>query len=163
LKTYQWKPKEDKMPRFCASCGSSVAEGALACASCGATVGKSIGGGAAAAPATATTGLTESLAGALAYVTFLPAIFFLLMDPYNKNRFVRFHSFQSIFLNVAWFVLWLAVSVVRSVPLIGWAAYLFLPLLGLALWIVLIFKAYQGQTFKLPVIGDLAEKQANNA
>jgi uncharacterized membrane protein len=149
------------MPRLCASCGSSVAEGALACASCGATVGQSIGGGAAAAPAT--TGLTESLAGALAYVTFLPAIFFLLMDPYNKNRFVRFHSFQSIFLNVAWFVLWLAVSVVRSVPLIGWAAYLFLPLFGLVLWIVLIFRAYQGQTFKLPVIGDLAEKQANNA
>jgi uncharacterized membrane protein len=149
------------MPRFCASCGSSVAEGALACASCGATVGQSIGGGAAAAPAT--TGLTESLAGALAYVTFLPAIFFLLMDPYNKNRFVRFHSFQCIFLNIAWIVLWLALSVVRSVPLISWAGFLLLPLIGFILWLVLIFKAYQGQTFKLPVIGDLAEKQANNS
>jgi uncharacterized membrane protein len=149
------------MPRFCASCGSSVAEGALACASCGATVGQSVVAGAAAAPAT--TGLTESLAGALAYVTFLPAIFFLLMDPYNKNRFIRFHSFQCIFLNIAWFVLWYAVSVLRSVPLLGSAAFFFLPFLGFILWIVLIFKAYQGQTFKLPVIGDLAEKQANNA
>jgi uncharacterized membrane protein len=113
--------------------------------------------------ATVTTGLTDNLAGALAYVTILPAIGFLLLVPYNKNRFVRFHSFQCIFLNIAWIVLWLALSVVRSVPLIGWAGFLLLPLIGFILWLVLIFKAYQGQTFKLPVIGDLAEKYANNA
>src|SRR5208282_1877648 len=57
-KMYQFKPGGNKMPRFCASCGSLVAEGALACTSCGATVGQSVGGGA--APATATTGLTEN-------------------------------------------------------------------------------------------------------
>jgi uncharacterized membrane protein len=151
------------MLRFCASCGSPVAEGALACASCGATVGQSVGGGAAAAPPTASTGLTESLAGALAYATILPAIFFLLLEPYNKNRFVRFHSFQCIFLNVAWFVLWFALTVLGSV--LGWASLLILPLglAGIGLWIVLVIKAYQGSIFKLPVIGDLAEKQANNA
>lgn len=151
------------MPRFCASCGSSVAEGALACASCGATVGQSVRGGAAAAPATATTGLTESLAGALAYVTILPAIFFLVFEPYNKNRFVRFHSFQCIFLNVAWFVLWFALSLLGSA--LGWASLLILPLglTGIGLWIILIFQAYRGRVFKLPIIGNLAEKQANNA
>jgi uncharacterized membrane protein len=119
--------------------------------------------GAAAAPPTTTTGLTESLAGALAYVTFLPAIFFLLMNPYNKNRFVRFHSFQSIFLNVAWFVLWFALNLLGSA--LGLVSLLFLPLglAGLGLWVVLVLKAYQGLIFKLPVIGDLAEKQANNA
>jgi uncharacterized membrane protein len=147
------------MQRFCPSCGLPLPEGSSACTSCGVTVAPSVGPGA----ATITTGLTDNLAGALAYVTILPAIGFLLLEPYNKNRFVRFHSFQCIFLNIGWIILWLAVSVVRSVPFIGWAAYLFLPLLGLALWIVLIIKAYQGQTFKLPVIGDLAEKQANNA
>jgi hypothetical protein len=87
------------MPRFCASCGSLVAEGAPACASCGATAGQSVAGGA--APVTATTGLTENLAGALAYVTFLPAIWFLVFEPFNKNPFVRFHAFQCIFLSAA--------------------------------------------------------------
>jgi hypothetical protein len=44
----------------------------------------------------------------------LPAIFFLLLEPYNKNRFVRFHSFQCIFLNVAWFVLWFVLTLLGS-------------------------------------------------
>ena len=149
------------MPRFCASCGSLLAEGALACASCGATAGQSVGGGA--APATATTGLTESLAGALAYVTFLPALFFLVFEPYNKNPFVRFHSFQCIFLTGAWIVLWFALTLLGSA--VFWASLLILPLglAGIGLWIVLILKAYQGRIFKIPVIGDLAEKRANNA
>jgi|SRR5271156_403627 len=150
------------MPRFCASCGSLVAEGALACASCGATVGQSIAGGT--ASATATTGLTENLAGALAYVTFLPAVGFLLFEPFNKTPFVRFHAFQCIFLSAALLVLNFV-----SIPLsfaLGFVGFLIFPLLGLAvigLWIVLIFKAYQGRIFKLPVIGDLAEQRANNA
>jgi uncharacterized membrane protein len=149
------------MPRFCASCGSLVAEGALACAACGTTVGRPVGGGA--APASATTGLTESLAGALAYFTFLPAVFFLVFEPYNKNPFVRFHSFQCIFLTVAGFVLWFALTLF-SFALV-WASLLILPigLAGIGLWIVLILKAYQGRIFKVPVIGDLAEKRANNA
>jgi uncharacterized membrane protein len=161
LITYQWKAGEDKMPRFCASCGSLLAEGALACASCGTIVGQSVGEGA--APATVTTGFPESLAGALAYVTFLPALFFLVFEPYNKNPFVRFHSFQCIFLNVAWIVLWFALVLLGSA--VFWASLLILPLglAGIGLWIVLILKAYQGRIFKVPVIGDLAEKRANNA
>jgi uncharacterized membrane protein len=161
-KTYHFKPGGNKMPRFCASCGSLVAEGALACTSCGATVGPSVGGGA--APATATTGLTENLAGALAYVTFLPAVAFLLLEPFNKNPFVRFHAFQSIFLTVALFVLNFASMLLGSA--LGMAGLAVLPLLWLAtlgLWIVLIYKAYQGRIFKLPVIGDLAEQRAHNA
>jgi uncharacterized membrane protein len=149
------------MPRFCPSCGLLVADGALACASCGATVGQSGAGGT--APATATTGLTENLAGAFAYVTFLPAVWFLVFQPFNKNPFVRFHAFQCIFLTVAWFVVSFASALLSSA--FGWAGVLILPLVGLAafgLWIVVIFKAYQGRTFKLPIIGDLAEQRANN-
>jgi uncharacterized membrane protein len=147
------------MQRFCPSCGLPLPEGSSACTSCRVTVAPFAGPG----TATVTTGLTDNLAGALAYVTILPAIGFLLLVPYNKNRFVRFHSFQCIFLNIAWLVLWFGLSVV---PLLGWVGFLLLPLLGfigLILGIVLIIKAYQGQTFKLPVIGDLAEKYANNA
>jgi len=150
------------MPHFCPSCGSLVAEGALACASCGATVGQSVGGGA--VPATATTGLTENLAGALAYVTFLPALGFLFLEPFNKNPFVRFHAFQSLFLTGILFVGNFAPMLLGSV--LGMAGLVILPLLWLAtfgLWVVLVFRAYQGRIFKLPVIGDLAEQLANNA
>jgi len=150
------------MPRFCASCGSLVAEGALACASCGATVGQSVAGGA--APATVTTGLTENLAGAFAYVTFVPAVCFLLLEPFNKNPFVRFHAYQCIFLSLVLFVVPFALGLL--IPVFGWAGVFILPLVGLAaigLWIVLIFKAFQGRTFKLPVIGNLAERRASNA
>jgi uncharacterized membrane protein len=127
-----------------------------------ATVGQSVGGGA--APAAATTGVTENLAGAFAYVTFLPAVWFLLFEPFNKNPFVRFHAFQSIFLTVALFVVSFASALLSSA--FGWTGIVISPLVGLAaigLWIFLIFKAFQGRAFKLPIIGDLAEQRANNA
>jgi len=99
----------------------------------------------------------------LAYITFIPAIIFLVMEPYNKSRFIRFHAFQSIFLAVAMIAISVALSIVSFIPVIG---LILLPLhlliwLGLfALWIVLLLKANQGQMWKLPVIGDMAEKQA---
>ena len=109
-------------------------------------------------------GLTENVASALAYVTIIPAVLFLVIEPYNKNRFVRFHSFQSIFFHVAWIILWIALGIFGHLPFLGWASLLLWPLIGLAgfvIWLILVFKAYQGKTFKLPVIGDMAEKQAN--
>jgi uncharacterized membrane protein len=117
-----------------------------------------------AAPSASAGGMTDNVAGMLAYVTIIPAIIFLVMAPYNKSRFVRFHSFQSIFFCVAWIVLWIALSIVGMIPVLGWLTLLIWPLLGLGgliLWIILLLKANQGQMFKLPVIGDLAEKQAS--
>ncbi len=111
-------------------------------------------------------GLTDNVAGMLAYVTIVPAIIFLVMEPYNRSRFVRFHSFQSIFFAVAWTVIWIALTFVGMMPVLGWMTILIWPLLGiggLILWIILLLKANQGQMFKLPVIGDMAEKQANAA
>jgi uncharacterized membrane protein len=116
-----------------------------------------------------TGGISDNIAGALAYVTIIPAIVFLLVEPFKRNRFVRFHSFQCLFLVLAAFVLGLALKV-------GLAVLLFVPVLGqlmvllismiisigcLILWIVLIVKALQGEMFKIPFVGDLAEKQAN--
>jgi uncharacterized membrane protein len=109
--------------------------------------------------------MTDNVAGLLAYVTIIPAIIFLVVEPYNKNRFIRFHSFQNIFLHVACFALGIVFVIFSNIPFLGWAvAILLWPLLGLGyfiLWIVLMLKAYGGQMFKLPVIGDMAEKQAN--
>jgi uncharacterized membrane protein len=97
-------------------------------------------------------------------VTFIPAIIFLVMEPYNKNRFVRFHSFQCIFFNVAWFVLWMALSVISMTGVLAILTLLLTPIImlaGLIVWVMLLLKANQGQMWKLPLIGDLAEKQAN--
>ncbi len=127
-------------------------------------------GAAAAPPVTSTTGgMTDNVAGMLAYVTIIPPILFLVIEPYNKNRFVRFHAFQSIFLHVAAVVAWIAFIIISAVlafiPILGHLVALLLWLtlsVGiLIIWVMLLIKANQGQMWKLPVIGDMAEKQAN--
>ena len=103
-------------------------------------------------------GLSDNAAGALAYVTIIPAIIFLIVEPFNKNSYVRFHSWQSIFLGIVFF----AVSIVLSViPIVGWIIMPFIDLFLLVIWVYVLIKALNGQRFKLPLIGDLAEKQAN--
>lgn len=101
--------------------------------------------------------LPETVAGALAYCTIIPAIVFLLVEPYSRNRFVRFHSFQSL-------ELFLVGLILSLIPFLGHLfVFLVSMLVGLALffvWLVLIVKALQGEMFKLPLIGDIAEKQA---
>ena len=102
---------------FCPTCGTQIDAGA-ACPRC---VSAGAQPAAAAAPAaasagTAASGLTDNVAGMLAYVTIIPSIIFLVMDPYNKNRFIRFHSFQNIFFCIAWIVLWIALGIVGQIP-----------------------------------------------
>jgi uncharacterized membrane protein len=158
---------------FCPNCGNQIPAGATACPVCAGAAQATPPAASYSAPSyaapnasaqTQVGGLTENAAGALAYVTIIPAIVFLVVEPYNRNRFVRFHSFQNIFFAVGWMILWVALGIFGHIPLLGWASLLLWPLIGLAgfiLWLLLIFKAYQGQKFKLPIIGDLAEKQAN--
>jgi uncharacterized membrane protein len=108
--------------------------------------------------------MTDNVAGMLAYVTIIPAIVFLVVAPYNRNRFLRCHAWQCIFLCIAWTVLWIVLSIFAHIPFLGWLSILLWPLIGLGgliLWIVLLLKANQGKMFKLPMIGDMAEKQAN--
>lgn len=111
--------------------------------------------------------LPETFAGALAYFL-LPAIAFLLIEPYNKNRFVRFHAFQCI---GAWIAAVIVAALLRIasvvfvfIPMIGqlavWLTALFASLALVIVWIVLVVKALQGETFKLPWIGDFAELQS---
>jgi len=146
---------------FCPNCGMQIAEG-TACPKC---AGAAPGGGATTAGTTTSgAGLTDNMAGALAYVTIIPAIVFLVAGPFNKNRFIRFHAFQCLFFAVAWTVLWIVLRIIVQIPILGWATILLWPLVslaGLIIWIMLVLKAYQGKEFKLPIIGDMAEKQAN--
>lgn len=159
---------------FCPNCGTQVGEGAVFCPHCGKAVGQPNASGASAAPAPApVTGysnatsaapaapLAENIAGMLAYFTIIPAIVFLLLEPYNRNRFVRFHCFQCLFAVGALIVLHIGLGIIGSfVPLLALPIWALLGLAELALWLLLVFKAYQHEMFKLPVIGDMAERQA---
>ena len=145
------------MPRFCAACGGQMADNATACPACGKAAGQSAGGGAAAAPAAAGSGLADNVASALAYVTIIPAIIFLVVEPYNKNRTIKFHAFQCLGLAVVSILC----SVIMAVPVIGWILGPLGYLAVMVCWVVCVIKAYQGGKFKLPIIGDFAEKQAN--
>jgi uncharacterized membrane protein len=108
---------------------------------------------------TVQTGLSDNAASGLAYLTFIPAIVFLVVAPYNQNSTVRFHAWQSIFLSVACVV----VDVVLTlIPFVGWIILPLFGLLVLIVWIICIVKAFNGQRFKIPVIGDFAEKQAGS-
>ena len=102
-------------------------------------------------------GLSDTAAGALAYVTIIPAIVFLVLEPYNRNSFVRFHSWQSIFLGIAAFAIDMVLTVI---PVVGWMILPFIALAFLVIWIIVLMKALKGERYKLPVIGSLAEKQA---
>ena len=160
----------------CAKCGGQLTEGATFCGSCGTPVSGQVspapvaagGGTATAAPATTSTGLAPNVGGALAYVTLIPPILFLVMEPYNKDKFIRFHSFQSLFFHAAVFVAWIGVVIltfiIGLIPVIGWIIDILLYLaLGVGLfilWIFCIYKAYQNERWELPVIGKLAAQQA---
>jgi uncharacterized membrane protein len=112
--------------------------------------------------------MTNNMASALCYLLgLLTGILFLVLEPYNKDKTIRFHAFQSIFFNVALIavdiVLTILSSIIVHIPFFGWLIILLWPIFGLAclaLWAFLIYKAYNNEKFKLPIIGDLAEKQA---
>ena len=153
---------------FCSTCGTQIADGGTTCAACA--------GRAAAAPAPVavatgptTGGMADNVAGMLAYITIIPAIIFLVMEPYNRSRFVRFHSWQNIFLHAAAVVCWIGLFIVSMVlafiPILGhllafllWAA---LSVGFFVAWIIALLKANGNLMYKLPFIGDIAEKQAN--
>lgn len=121
--------------------------------------------------ASGSAGLSENSAAALSYVTIIPAIVFLVLEPYNKMPLVRFHSIQNLLLAAAWVVLWIALAilsvVLHFIPVIGTLASIigiFLyPLLGLGvfvLWLIAIIKASKGEWYKLPIIGEQALRMA---
>jgi len=108
-------------------------------------------------PQPAQAGLSDNAAGALAYVTIIPAIVFLVVEPYNRNSYVRFHAWQCIFLGIAAVVVHTILSVI---PIIGWILIPFASLGFLVIWVIVLLKALKGQRYHLPLIGKYAEQQA---
>jgi uncharacterized membrane protein len=107
-------------------------------------------------PPVPSAGLQANVAAALAYFPII-AIVWLVLEPYNKDKFIRFHAVQALGLAVCT----MGVSIVLGmIPILGWILLLFLPFVVLALGIICAVKAYGNEKFKLPVLGDFAEKQA---
>jgi uncharacterized membrane protein len=104
----------------------------------------------------AQSGLSDNNAGALAYVTIIPAIIFLVAAPYNTNPYIKFHAWQNIFLCIAW----IAISVIGVIPILGWLIFVVGSIALVIVWVLCLVNALQGKKFKVPFIGDLAEKQA---
>lgn len=107
--------------------------------------------------APAQSGLSQNAAAAIAYVTIIPAIIFLVMEPYSKIPFVRFHAVQSIGLCIVWMIV---LTILTVIPVIGWILIPFVGLAFLAVWIYTVLQAYKGNWFKLPGIGNFAQTQA---
>ncbi len=99
-------------------------------------------------------GLEANVAGLLCYVLgWVTGLIFILIE--KENKFVRFHAMQSI---IVFGALTVANFILSWIPVIGGFLVWVIGLLGLVLWIVLMIKAYQGATYKLPWAGNLAEK-----
>ncbi|HEV8182970.1 MAG TPA: DUF4870 domain-containing protein [Candidatus Angelobacter sp.] len=114
--------------------------------------------------------MTNNVAGCLCYlVGWITGLIFLVIEPYKNDKFVRFHAFQSIFLNVAVIAVWIGAMILSTILGFitrGLGFFIMGPLMML-IWVgvlvvvvICMIKAYGNQQFKLPIIGDLAAKQA---
>ena len=106
-------------------------------------------------------GLEPNLAGLLCYVLgWITGLILLILE---KDKFVRFHAIQSIVTFGAFTVVWIVLGIFSRIPFLGIIFFIINWLIGIfafILWIVLMVKAYQGQSYKLPWAGNIAEKQS---
>jgi uncharacterized membrane protein len=101
------------------------------------------------------TGLQPNIAGLLCYVVgWITGIIFLILE--KDNNFVKFHAIQSIIVFGAFTVVDFVLS---YIPIIGWIFSTIIGIIAFILWIILMVKAYQGQMYKLPIAGNIAEQQ----
>ena len=100
------------------------------------------------------TGLDQNVAGLLCYlIGWVTGLIFILIE--KENKYVRFHAMQSLITFGGLTVLFM---VIGYIPVMGWGLIPILGIVQLVLWILLMVKAYQGEQFKPPVIGYVAEK-----
>lgn len=110
-------------------------------------------------------GISDNAVGAISYFTFLPAAFFLLVSPYKNSSYVRFHGWQSLLLFMTAFVVEIVIGGIALLTLFLKAVMLIYTLravsvLWIALWLVCVIQAMNGKKFKIPVLGNIAEKLA---
>jgi uncharacterized membrane protein len=113
----------------------------------------------------ASTGLAPNVGGALAYVLGpFTGIAFLVLE--KQNRFIRFHAAQAIVVSIAMFVISFALTILSGIlafiPVLGWIVAMLLSLglslIAFVLWISLMWKAYQGESWHAPLVGNAAER-----
>lgn len=151
----------------CPKCGAST-EGGF-CAACGFAIDPAAPSSAPETPTPVAMSLPENVASALRYLLgFITGVLFLILAPFNQSKTVRFHAFQSILFSVAVVCIWIVFGILAAafagIPFVGWLVttvlWLCLSLAIFAGWLVLMWKAYSGENFALPIIGPLAKKQA---
>ncbi len=151
---------------YCTQCGAELT-GSRYCGQCGSRIEgwpgwRGSGAGAEQASAGGLGGFSEHQLGAAAYLTPIPAMAFLIFEPYSRNRFVRFHSYQCLLLTLAAIIL----------TAFTWAVSFFAFLQGLlsglfqmvliGMWILAAVRAWQGHELSLPVIGAFASCYARD-
>lgn len=110
-------------------------------------------------------GLSDNAAGAISYITFIPAIAFLLLPSYKSSAYIRFHAWQSVLLCITAFVFDIVMGSIALLTLfLGTVALAYtlrvMSLLWLALWLVCVIQAARGKRFRIPLLGSIAEKLA---
>jgi uncharacterized membrane protein len=111
------------------------------------------------------TNVSDNAASAIAYITLFPALIFLFLPPYSKSVPIRFNAWQSIFLDIVLVVASLVLELVLAPTLLVGTTFLFtlaqlLYGVWILLWVMCAVGALSGRRFRLPVIGDLAERLA---
>ena len=155
---------------YCASCGAAL-DGKF-CQKCGAPAEVGAEGGAASAGATESSatphaasgaGLSSNVASALCYsLGLITGVIFLAIEPYNRDRTIRFHAMQSILMTLAWMAIGVVLFTMLSIISTMYVAIFLngaLRLAGFLLWLYMMWTCYNGQKIVLPVIGPIAEKQ----
>ena len=109
--------------------------------------------------------MSSNAAAAISYITFIPAVLFLVMEPYNRDRFVRFHAWQCIALTIVAVGISIIFTVlgVMGFHILWWMFMLIrlaIRLILFVFWLVALIKASQGQWYKIPIVGDLAASLA---
>jgi uncharacterized membrane protein len=160
------------MSMYCSECGAEINEKAEMCPECGVRVSSK--GGNQTTDLPTESGLEENVAGALAYILGLVSgLFFYVTE--DDNDFVRFHALQSIIFSVGAFILYWVLNTLMFSLFFGPRMFitgggvlfslfsLVTSLISLALlgvWVFLMYKAYNGERYKLPVVGGLAEQNS---
>lgn len=144
---------------FCPKCGTENPDGAKFCSKCGAALGAVPASSGAPSSSETTTGLAPNVAGLLCYVGWwISGIVFVVLE--KKSIFVRFHAWQSI---VTFGVLTVVQIAIAVIPFVGWILSPLVWILSVVLWILLMVQAGSGKMWKLPWVGNWAEKQASKA
>lgn len=143
---------------YCCQCGNQVSETDVFCARCGTRQP-------AVSPPPRAAGISPRAASVLCYIPFvgwIAAIIVLASERFRSNRAVRFHAFQGLYLFVAWLIVdWVVAPFFRMAPGFHFRPDKILELGILALWIFMIVKTSQEQTFSLPILGELAERSVS--